>query len=164
MEKTIGKRIVALRKAKGLTQEDVATALGVSAQAVSKWENDLTCPDIMLLTPLATLLHVSVDTLLGNEPVKTVHYLPEGERKAFEELTLRVLVETEEGDSIRVNLPMPLLQVALDIGLKLPQVSGNKQLDSIDFSQILELVQHGFLGNLIEVDSAAGDEIRIMVE
>ncbi|MGL4623458.1 MAG: helix-turn-helix domain-containing protein [Culicoidibacterales bacterium] len=162
METTVGKRIANYRKEKGLTQEDVATALGISAQAVSKWENDLTCPDIMLLIPLAQFFHVSVDTLLGND--STARYIPEDERKAFEELTLRILIETETGDSVRVNLPLPLLQVAIDVGMKLPQVSGNKQLESLDFSQILLLVESGFLGNLVEIDSAEGDTIRILVE
>lgn len=41
MNNTLGQRISALRREKGLTQEELATRLGVSAQAVSKWENDV---------------------------------------------------------------------------------------------------------------------------
>lgn len=48
MENTLGTRIAQLRKEKGYTQEDLAQMLEVSPQAVSKWENDLTCPDISL--------------------------------------------------------------------------------------------------------------------
>ena len=44
MDMTIGKRIALLRKEKGLTQEELATHMGVSPQAVSKWENDRTSP------------------------------------------------------------------------------------------------------------------------
>lgn len=62
---TLGKRIAALRKAKGWTQEQLAAQLGISAQAVSKWENDISCPDISILPALAALLGVRVDTLLG---------------------------------------------------------------------------------------------------
>ena len=62
---TLGKRIMALRKAKGWTQEQLAAQLGISAQAVSKWENDVSCPDISTLPALAALLGVRVDTLLG---------------------------------------------------------------------------------------------------
>ena len=59
MELKIGKRIQDLRKQKGLTQEQVAAALNISAAAVSKWETDTTYPDITILNPLARLLGVS---------------------------------------------------------------------------------------------------------
>lgn len=54
-----------LRRGKGLTQDDVALALGVSFQAVSRWENDLSYPDIELLPHIASLLDVSMDELFG---------------------------------------------------------------------------------------------------
>lgn len=44
METTLGKRIAALRRDKGLKQDELAQQLGVTPQAVSKWENDQTCP------------------------------------------------------------------------------------------------------------------------
>ena len=69
-KETLGKRIAALRKEKGLTQEQLAEKVGVSAQAVSKWENDVSCPDITLLPLLADLFDVSVDELLGVKPVE----------------------------------------------------------------------------------------------
>ena len=68
---TMGKRISDLRKGKGLTQEQLAQRLGVTPQAVSKWENDLSCPDIALLPRLSEELGVSIDELLGNRPLST---------------------------------------------------------------------------------------------
>ena len=65
METTLGKRIVLHRKKLGLTQDKLAEALGVTAQAVSKWENDLSCPDISLLPKLAQLFGITTDELLG---------------------------------------------------------------------------------------------------
>ncbi len=62
---TLGKRIMALRKAAGMTQEQVAERLGVSPQAVSKWENDVSCPDVALIPRIAQLFNVSTDQLLG---------------------------------------------------------------------------------------------------
>ena len=47
MNKTLGARIAELRKEKGLTQEELAKQLGISSQAVSKWEKDISCPDII---------------------------------------------------------------------------------------------------------------------
>ena len=58
-----------LRLEKNLTQEQLATKLGVSAQAVSKWETSETYPDGALLIPLANELEVSLDELFGNELV-----------------------------------------------------------------------------------------------
>ena len=70
MEQTIGKRIVQNRKRLGLTQDQLAEKLGVTAQAVSKWENDQSCPDITLLSRLADIFGVSTDELLGHKQEK----------------------------------------------------------------------------------------------
>ena len=67
MEQTLGKRIMQNRKRLGLTQEQLAESLGVTAQAVSKWENDQSCPDISMLPKLAQLFGTTVDALLGND-------------------------------------------------------------------------------------------------
>ena len=64
----INEQIAYYRKQRGLTQEDVARALGVTNQAVSKWESAQCCPDIELLPELADLFEVSVDKLLGRKP------------------------------------------------------------------------------------------------
>ncbi|WP_346917579.1 helix-turn-helix domain-containing protein [Clostridium sp.] len=64
MEINIGFVIQKLRKLKGLTQEQVADAMGVSKAAVSKWESGNTYPDITLLAPLARLLDTSINELL----------------------------------------------------------------------------------------------------
>ena len=58
-------QIAFLRKQKGLTQEQLANALGVTNQSVSKWESGQCCPDLQLLPAIAKLFEVSVDELLG---------------------------------------------------------------------------------------------------
>lgn len=60
-------RLRELRIQAGMSQEHMAQKLGFSVQAVSKWENDKSRPDISTLVPLANLFHVSVDDLLGNK-------------------------------------------------------------------------------------------------
>lgn len=65
------KRLHIRRKALQLTQEQIAQTVGVSKAAVSKWETGLSYPDIVLLPKLATLLHVTIDELLGYEPQMT---------------------------------------------------------------------------------------------
>ena len=166
MEMTIGKRIAALRREKELKQDDLAQMLQVSPQAVSKWENDLTCPDIALLPQLAKILGVTVDELLSGkqeqQPVVTL--VPEEQRKDIKDMMLRVVVDSNDGDKVRVNLPMALVQVALEMGMDMPQVSGNSAMKELDWNQIIELVRHGAMGNLVEVESADGDIVRIFVE
>lgn len=63
----IGQRIKALRKEKDLTQERLADYLGVTDKAVSKWECGLTTPDLALIMPIARILQVSADELLGGK-------------------------------------------------------------------------------------------------
>lgn len=63
---TTGQKIQALRKGRGLTQEQLAARLGVSRQAVSRWELDETLPDTQNLLPLKETLGVSIDTLLDS--------------------------------------------------------------------------------------------------
>lgn len=70
---TIGGRIKYHRKRLGLTQEQLAERMGVSAQAVSKWENDLSCPDISILPQLADVFGITVDELLGKQTDAPVH-------------------------------------------------------------------------------------------
>ena len=53
MNETLGQRIARLRKEKKLTQEDLAKKFNVTTQAISKWENDLSAPDISILKELA---------------------------------------------------------------------------------------------------------------
>ena len=65
MEQTLGKRIAINRKKLNLTQDQLAEKLGVTAQAVSKWENDQSCPDISMLPRLAELFGISIDALMG---------------------------------------------------------------------------------------------------
>ena len=73
----INETIARLRKQKGITQEELANALGVTNQAVSKWESAQCCPDISLLPDIADYFGVTLDTLFGHEssaddPISTV--------------------------------------------------------------------------------------------
>ncbi|MBQ7761884.1 MAG: helix-turn-helix transcriptional regulator [Clostridia bacterium] len=65
----INEQIAFLRKQKGLTQENLAQALGVTNQSVSKWEAAQSCPDISLLPEIAQYFGVSIDELLGYKVV-----------------------------------------------------------------------------------------------
>ena len=70
--KTLGNKIAELRKVKQMTQEDLAAQFNVSSQAVSKWENDLSIPDVTLLIQIADFFEVSLDDLLRQQETKKV--------------------------------------------------------------------------------------------
>ena len=62
--KSIGETIASLRKKKGMTQNELAEKMNVTDKAVSKWERDLSCPDVNTISRLAEVLDTSVDELL----------------------------------------------------------------------------------------------------
>ena len=76
---TFGEKLSSLRRKAGLTQNEVAEALGVTPQAVSKWESDSSCPDIFTLPKLANLYGTTVDDLLSRESEPTVSFVKETE-------------------------------------------------------------------------------------
>ena len=106
---TIGKNIADLRKNSGMTQEQLAETLGVSSQTISKWENEVTMPDIMLLPVLAGCFDITVDELYcGRKPTKkrqTVDYddIPEMLYDTVIDLTQRGWVDTVEGKDIEAE-------------------------------------------------------------
>ena len=162
---TIGKRISEYRKKKNLKQDELAEMLGVSPQAVSKWENDISCPDISLLPELSRILGVSIDELVaGKKDEPVVAILPEEQRKDIDKMMLRIVVESKDGDHVRVNLPVMLVKIAIDTGMSLPQISGNEVIKNIDFAQIFRMIELGVIGNLVDIESADGHTVKIFVE
>ena len=164
MEMTLGKRIATLRKEKGIKQEELAQMLDISAQAVSKWENDLTCPDINALPKLAQILGVSVDELLSGKQKPAVVIVPEEKRKDIKDMTLRLVVDESKGNKVRINIPVSIIKIALEMGMELPQFSGNSMAQNINIEQIMELIEQGVVGNLMEVESEDGTTVKIFVE
>jgi len=165
-EETLGERIAARRKELGFTQEDMAEGLGVSPQAVSKWENDVSCPDIKLLPPLADMLETSVDALLSEKPRQpVVRLLPPEQRKDPQDMLFKVRVHDAGGDIIRVNIPVPLASALFKSGLVGRFVGGdNDPLQNIDMDQLLAMAGSGAVGKLVEVKSAEGDLVEIIIE
>lgn len=166
MNETIGNRIAKYRKAKGMTQEDLAGKMGVSPQAVSKWETDTSCPDISSLPQLCRILGITADELLTGE-TSQVRMLPENQKKSMEELTFRVRINSVQGDKVRVNLPMTLVKLCMEIGVDMmPNMSGENadMLKSIDMEKVVKMVEQGLIGKLVEIESATGDTVEVVVE
>ena len=166
MNETIGNRIAKFRKEKNMTQEELANRLGVSSQAVSKWENDASCPAISLLPQLCEVLSITADELLTGKN-NEVRMVPPEQRKPFDQLVMRVKVNSADGDKVRVNLPMPMIKVCMEIGVNMLPNMGGEQAEmfkNVDMSKLVQMVELGMTGKLVEVESADGDTVEIMVE
>ncbi len=164
MEKTIGKKLYELRKQSGFTQDYVAEKLGVSAQAVSKWENDIACPDIMTLPNIAELYGITVDELFKNEEIQSKVKYEKSEKVNEGELVLRVYVDTVQGDDIKVNLPYLLVKELINVGKNISGIVAGIDLSSVDFESIFKMVEMGVLGEIVTVETQNGDDIRVVVE
>ncbi len=161
---TLGKRIAELRRQRGLTQDQLAEAMNVSPQAVSKWENDLSCPDITMLPGLADYFHVTIDFLMRGEPTDEVRMVPAEQRKNVDDMILKLYVLSSDGDKVKMNLPIPLVQAAITLGVQPSMLGGKDVLKEIDLEAILKLVEKGLVGKLLELQSAEGDIVEITVE
>ena len=163
MEMTLGSKIAKYRKEKNWKQDQLAEMLGVTPQAVSKWENDLSCPDVMMLPKLAQIFGVTIEELLSNKVEPETRLVPMKERKNPDDMIMHINVLSAEGDKVKVNLPIPLVKAALEMGMSM-NVQGGDVLKNIDINKILEMVDRGLVGKLVEVESAEGDMVEIVVE
>lgn len=108
-KQTLGMMITALRKQMGMTQLELAEKMGVTDKAVSKWERDLSCPDVSSLPRLAEIFDVSVDELMH----------------------AKSKMPTESGANVTDNiLPLVFKALALAMGVGVTALSALKKLDS----------------------------------
>lgn len=162
-KETFGQRFLRLRKERGLTQETIAQSVGVSNQAVSKWENDISCPDITLLLQLADLLRVKVETLLGKED-NEVKLVEEEKKKDIDKLVMHINVLSQDGDQVSLNLPLPLVIAGIKLGHNFTFIGGNKALEGIEFGEIITLVEKGLIGEIVSINNSDGDVVKIIVD
>ena len=163
MKETFGQRFARLRKSKGYTQEQIAEKVNISYQAVSKWENDISSPDISILGELATILGVTTDELLGRVDPTLVTLVEKTERKDIKNMVLKIVIDSNDGDKVNIKLPMILIKTFLEAGTGI-NINGNKALENIDFKQIIDLVEQGVVGELVNIESKNGEHVRIIVE
>ena len=134
---TIGKRISEYRKKKNLKQDELAEMLGVSPQAVSKWENDLSCPDISLLSTLSGLLCVSIDEIITGK-----RYYPDTcNIEELDHKTFTLLFESDGIECSRMNIPMSRVRKAVEKGLDPITLADCKAaFNYVDFAAVINLV------------------------
>ena len=160
---SLGERIAYYRKKVGLTQEVLAEKCSVSAQAVSKWENGLSAPDISLLPALAELFNISCDELLGVRKKEVAAVAPE--LVDLTKMMFKLKVLSKKGDVVNINLPLSIAEVFLKSGsIHGVNEQASKLLEKIDLAQVVSLVKLGAVGKLIDIKSAEGDVVEGWVE
>ena len=113
---SLGKNIANLRKEKGLTQAELGDLLGVSNQAVSKWEMEMTMPDVMLLPQIANVLGVDLNDLYGTKkdiPEFSIA-APKLEDNTQDRRILNISAKVE-GVDVKIRMPAKALQSILDL-------------------------------------------------
>ncbi len=161
--KTIGQNIAFYRKEKNVTQEKLAEICSVTPQAVSKWENDVSCPDVTLLKTIAKTFGISVDQLLddGESPITRLDTTTDFSKKFIK---IRVVSDSEK---VNVNLPLSLLELLLKSDGLANSISiggKNNLFKTIDFKQVFELVSLGVMGKLVEVEDSSGEKVEVWIE
>ena len=131
---SFARNLVELRKKAGLTQEELAAKLGLSAQSISKYETGTANPDIS----------ETVGYEEGRKPKKIL-----------------VRVNSEDGDKVNLNLPYRAAKFLLKAGLKF---GGNDAMKNIDVDAIFEAAEQGCFGPIVDINSSDGDIVQIIIE
>ena len=163
MQETFGVRFQRFRKAKNLTQEDIANKFNISPQAVSKWENDISYPDITILSDLSELLGVSLDELLGKTTEPTV-IQQRTEPKDSKDMILRIVINDSDGSKVKVNLPLSLIKLGLHSNFQVSSTGNKEILKDIDFNQIIKMAESGLIGKLFEIEDEDGTTVDIFID
>ena len=154
----IGNNIAVLRKKKGITQEELANELGVSAQAVSKWENNSSCPDVSLLTKIADYFGVSVDALLRTQEDDIVDLAEEKEDnvKPDDKKNIVIKIMQQNGKENVIKVPFKFVKLGLNIGTMFG-------LDKDISSKIVTLAESN-VTDIVNIDTEKGEHIEIMLD
>ena len=153
---SIGKNIAQFRKQKGLTQAELGNLLGVSNQAVSKWESEVNMPDILLLPKIAQVLSVSIDELYSGKLPDTCN-IEETAKKKGRILALSV---GDLSSSVKIKIPIEAIRALLCSENAMDKIKINDKTAKM-FLQMLDKCDSA--GTLTDVD-AGGFKTKITVE
>lgn len=158
MKNTIGQNISIFRKKAGMTQEELSEKMNVTSQAVSKWENDLSYPDLECMNRLSRILGTTVDTLINGESA-----IPEvklADRTNIEKRILVLSTKVKKPSEVTANLRLPMEFICrLKADGKLADVVGEENVKWVE--EGLELAKAGVVGTVL---SAHTDDVDAVIE
>ena len=143
----IGSNIAALRKEKGITQEELANALGVSAQAVSKWENNSSCPDVSLLSGAEEITRADPPSTDNNAAA-----VRGGKRN------VRIKVTQPNGKETNVKVPFGVVKMGLGVG----NVFGLQRDVADKIGALLD--DPAAAADILSIDGENGEHVTISIE
>ncbi len=151
--KSLGENIAVRRAELGMTQEQLAEKMNVTAQAVSKWERDLSYPDVDTISKLATLFGCSIDALVSDaSPV-----LQKDNPESIERRIVHIFVKTEDSN-VHVRVPVAcFIEMVKEGG-----IIGNID-DLPGISTVTEMIKVGVTGEIVNVEQN-GKTVVISVE
>ena len=159
---TLGERFAAARKSKRLTQDDLAKYLDVTPQAISKWENNLSCPDILLLPKISEILGISIEELLtGSANKETVK--PKITVTDNSKLRLKIRITPLNKKATNITVPAALVKRIARIGNGISGILGNSALSNAQLDEILELTEEGATGEILNIEAEDGTVITIEI-
>ena len=175
---TLGRRIARMRLEHAMTQERLANIANVSAQAVSKWENDQSYPDILLLPLLAETFGVTVDELLGvedatvrtasapssaSEPAQEPELesglepepepAPQPEPERVTDIDgpashVRLRVIRAGRDAVNLTIPLAAARLVTNVASYFPE----RLIEGVDIAGLFQGAQNAGKGTLVDVD------------
>ncbi|MBO5037529.1 MAG: helix-turn-helix transcriptional regulator [Clostridia bacterium] len=150
---SIGKNITMFRKAKGLTQAELGELLGVSNQAVSKWESEMTMPDIMLLPEIAKVLGVTLDDLYGEH--KEYEIVDKVNSDTVTDKRILLISVKEENTNIKLRIPVQAVHSILSNDIFKKAIPDEAQID-----ELFKMIESGAKGTLVDVDE---DDVQVTI-
>lgn len=137
MNITVGKKICELRKSKDMTQEKLASEMGVSIAAVSKWETGNSIPDILMLCSIADFFDISTDELLGRSKnkkkviiVDDVQFIRDSLKNILSENGCEIMGEASEGKEL-LNILKKKKADLIILDINMPEMDGITVLEYV---------------------------------
>lgn len=149
MKSTIGQNIAELRKNLDMTQAELAEKMNVSIQAVSKWENDISYPDIERIGQLASILNTCVERIISGNDFFSLTELKNSDNLAKRLLIISVNVIAEHPFDIKLRIPAELILKAQSDGT-LNTLLGDDFGEQIP-DAAFEMMRNGVVGPIADV-------------
>lgn len=146
MKTSIGQNIAYYRKKLGMTQEELSEKMNVTAQAVSKWENDISYPDLECIGRLAKALDTTVNNIIDGEDAQPVVRLAESDDVSNRLLVIKV--KTQEYN-VSTRFPIELIKQS---GFE-EWLSENVVKHNSSASAAIELIKRGTIGEIVNVET-----------
>ena len=159
VRKSLGEALKVHRTQCKMTQEFVAETIGVSRQAVSKWENNSSCPDVSLLTKIADYFGVSVDALLRENEEDIVNSSENkgaNAKSSDDKKNIMIKVTQQNGKENIIKVPFKFAKLGLNIG--------NMFGLSKDVSDKIATLAENDMTDIVNIDTENGEHIAITLD